>query len=317
MSSTPTVFVAACVNCYQLANDCNCASRFQKHTAMSQDQYEKGLNDFYSCKAESDGEDQNSICSSCECWWCDQRRFCNPCVKCDKNEPCIFNRDGGCSPDYSDIESPSPRQEVEAPPIITKELSNEQCIFNQGGGYSPNHSSAESPPIGQEANPPPILRRGLSTQGEDRHLREESRRREEEHHADEELCRVDPFDKRFLDYKTMIPLKSKYTTSIPSETAVYVLTNVEIDGERSEDLSTSSKRSKLKINPVSDYWWLSDPAKAKLLVKGGHISPEFKGSLCVQVFNRTAVTVTIPAMARIASLVISNYDYYTFPSMEV
>ena len=246
---------------------------------MSQEQYEKGLNDFYSCKTESGDEDQNSICSSCECWWCDQRRFCNPCVKCDKNEPCIFNRDGGCSPDYSDVESPPP---------------------------------------GQEVNVPPIIRRESSTSGEDLCSREEEfRRREEEHHADEELCHVNPFDKRLLDYKTMIPLKSKYTTSIPSETAVYVLTNVEIDGERSEDLSTSSKRSKLKINPVSDYWWLSDPAKAKLLVKGGHISPEFKGSLCVQVFNRTAVTVTIPAMARIASLVISNYDYYMFPSMEV
>ena len=124
---------------------------------------------------------------------------------------------------------------------------------------------------------------------------------------------VNVFEQRLHDHRTAISLKSRSTITIASETSAYVRTNVVVGQECRQGQEPSTYRSKLEVGAVSSHWWLSDSARDKLVTKQGFVSPDFKGELFIQVYNKTSTPVIVPAGAPIGSLIISCYEYYTVP----
>ena len=259
--------VTVCTNCYLFLPECTCQFGTRRPTSMSKEKFERERDVVIGYGVDSDDE-CSPTCSSCECWWCDRRRLCNPCVQCSENEPCGFTQVDGCSPVYSTIEE---EQEDSTTEINTFDTPTNKLIRDQ----EPEEESSSS----------------------------------EYSSRDPDVCHISPFKKTIPEHRLTVFLRSRNTVTVPAEVSMYVLTDVVIDKDEVEQSKKPSKRMKLEVTPVDEGWWLSDAAKSKLLIKSGHISPDFHGDLCVQVFNRTGVPVTIPGAAPIASLNLTDYDY--------
>lgn len=243
-------FIITCTGCYQSTFDCSCKEPEKKHVPLTREQYEKGLNEFYAVSSTSSTSDEER-CSLCNCWWCDARAICNPCVNCDEGETCIFDMN----------------KEIEAAAVDDEEKSEESVIFRPDAVDENSH--------------------------------------------DEDQYYVSVFERRVHDHRTVISLKSRASITIAPESSAYIRTNVTIGEEIRRGQEPSIYRSKLEIDSVPAHWWLSDPARAKLLTKRGYVSPDFTGELHIQVYNRMTTSIIVPAGAPVGSLVISCYEYYS------
>lgn len=117
--------IVACTGCYQSVFLCSCSGPRRNHITMTRSEYERGLNQFYATRSTTT-EDPNALCTLCQCFWCDLRAVCNPCVKCDQGYPCLFFTKGETSPPlYEEIDAPAEPEKEEPENLRSVEEKNQ------------------------------------------------------------------------------------------------------------------------------------------------------------------------------------------------
>ena len=112
-----------------------------------------------------------------------------------------------------------------------------------------------------------------------------------------------PDSERADTVKEVFFLKSRERTTInPSETKI-VETNMKINHYSFE------KNRKLEITDQISSGWLDEYFLKLMKLKTGVISPSFRGTLYVKIYNKSNLQVTIPKNAPIGTMISSVYEY--------